>query len=339
MAIVTVFNRFGDKLAQLDGEVEEVSWRLNNAGRATMAVSREGLNEKFVRYYNRVLIQFDNGLRDWGGVITTPRQWRLEHVRLRFESAEYILARRKTSESRYFEREAAAVIFRKLIDEANQLFDTGIVFGELWTGGAVRTPAPYHYANLLDKIRDLATLTGNDFGIAPEIIGGRLRFKASWYERAGSSLEDVALIEGVNCGVRKFDEVGPITNMWAGVGEGPNWTVRPKSEQADAASRSRYGPLEDARVFSGVVNQETVAGNTAQLLADSREAAVVLELEVYDENPAPFGAYWLGDRVPVELYNYGFRGSSIGYSDIVRVLGVEYYPPTGRCRVVTDDRA
>lgn len=336
-----VFDRYGAAVGELDAHVDRVKWRLNKTGSAKVAVAKTDgkATRDFLRFGNRVLMQFDNGLPDWGGVIVPPRGWDVGKVELTVRGAAEVLDGRMTDSSRTFVTTPAGTIFRTLIEEANAVLDTGIDVGTVWAGGAERSPATYHYDRLLPKVRALATLTGNDFAIVPVLSGGVLRFEASWYERRGADRPNVALVEGHNVEVTRFQEVGPIVNHWAGFGEGATWGDKPKAEDSDLVSRGEYGLWQNGRAFTGVVYEETLEGNLAELLSESKAPRVRVGLWASDIAPARFRDYGVGDRVELRLHSYGFSGAGLGYEATVRVVEREFSPATNRCALVVEVEA
>jgi hypothetical protein len=209
----------------LEGTVGPVSWRLNRVGKATIAVGKSDpkATGTMLHLYNRVLIEFDNGLPDWGGVVIPPRKWYKEQIELTVLDGGERLHYRMTDHGRYFDSTVAGTIFQRLIKEANAIAETGIVIDSVWAGGAGRYK-DYHYDDLLNAIEILTEQTGYDFAIRPVFESGTLSWKASWYEERGEDRPNVVLIEGHNCTVIAFEEQGPVINRWAGVGEGSTWS-------------------------------------------------------------------------------------------------------------------
>lgn len=62
----------GTVLTELKPRLEKVSWVENDVGQMTFALAKTDpkLQERYLRFGNRVLVEFDNGLPPWGGVIT-----------------------------------------------------------------------------------------------------------------------------------------------------------------------------------------------------------------------------------------------------------------------------
>src|SRR4030042_6489085 len=90
VARVLVAERVGRILGGREPELGPVSWRLNDVGRLTMRLARADpkATEDNLRFGNRILVEFDNGLPNWGGIIDPPRHWDGLHIGARAYSAE-----------------------------------------------------------------------------------------------------------------------------------------------------------------------------------------------------------------------------------------------------------
>lgn len=339
MMRTTVHDRYGAAIGEFDAKPEKVSWRMNKVGVAPLEIARadEKATSELLKFNNRLLVQFDNGLPDWGGIIVPPRNWDKTKIKLTNRDGGEILNGRMTASTRGFTQVPAGTIYQTLIEEANAELDTGIDIGTIWTGGAVRSPATYHFDRLLPKIQALTKLTGNDFAIVPVVTSGTLRFRADWFQERGTDKSDVALIEGHNVEVTKFEEYGPIINHWAGFGEGSTWSEKPTSEARDLESQSLYGLLESARAFSGVTNQDTLDDNVAELLLQTRYVRVRINLQAINLAPALFADYDIGDRIGVRLHSYGFLGSALGYESTIRLVERTFHPSTGKCSLIVEN--
>lgn len=328
---VLIFRRSGPLLAEIEPEIASVSWRLNEVGQArfTLPWSDEKCTRGILQFGNLVLIQFGNGLPDWGGVIDTPRH--IEHgvVGVTAYSGEKLLSWRVTEQSRNFDESSPGTIFRKLIEDENAV-PTGITPGSVYSGGALRS-AEYHYQNLLSAVQELAALSGNDFAIAPVLGGGSLSFAGNWYERRGADRRTTAwLIGGENVQSSILDEQGEISNRVILAGEGTTWTSeRTVTVAENSASRNRYGYREYAEAQSGVGQALTLAANAAAILEDKREPYNRLTLSVLDTDPAGFAQYDVGDLVTVRLFT---SSAEWAFEEAVRVLAREFV--TGQpCRL------
>lgn len=334
-------DRAGVALAEAAGKVESVSWRLSNVGRLIFSLPRASAQaqEHLLRYGNRVLVQFANGLPDWAGVIDPPREWSGDgQIRVNAYSGEYLLGWRQTDRGRYFSNASPGAIFTALVQEAAALEPLGVSVGSV--AGATSTHSPdYHFANVLETIRDsvCGRLTGFEFDVTGALSAGRIVFQANLYARRGLDRPNVALIAGVNLGAdSRLVEQGPIINWWDLAGAGDGWGPdRLVSQVHDDTSWGRYGLRQDARLYPDVSEQSTLDSHAAVKLAESKAPHNRLDLTALNLAPGRFGDYDLGDAVRVQAPGLGFGG----YNRMVRVLSREYRPGDGTCRLVVQEWA
>ena len=335
-----VADRSGKIIADLAPEVGPVSERLNDIGVVKFSLARgdASATETNLRYGNRVLIQFDNGLPDWAGVIGPPQTWDGHRIQCSAYSGEHMLGFRQTDRGRYFSGASVGAIFAAVISEASDNEPLGIEIGSVWTGGELHSPE-YHYESLLAIIRDsiCGKLSTADFDVSGQEIAGKIVFTANLYQRKGISRANIALMEGHNISAAKLNEQGPIVNWIDLAGQGNGWgDDRLVSNVADATSRTVYGLRQASAVYSDVVLQGTLDAHAANLLAESKDPHRLIELEAVDVRdpgtdaalPGGFGSYGVGDSVRVILPSYGFGGTDV----MVRILAREY--SQGKCKLV-----
>lgn len=332
-ARLLVGDRFGRVLGEVTGDLGPVSWVLGGVGKLTFNMPMALATEQIYRYSNRVLVQFDNGLPAWGGIIDPPREWDGGLVTATAYSAEYLLGTRQTDKGRYFSGAGVGYIFRALIEETNAIEDTGISVGQVWGGGEAHYP-DYHLDGLLDNIIKTSLcgrLSTADWGITAQESGGVISFTANLWERRGSDKPGIALIEGKNLTHIKRTENGPIVNWFDAAGSGSDWgDARLIGHAENTASRSKYGLRQAAGVYSSVSIQATLDAHASNALSDGLSA---LELTAIDLEPGLFAQYDLGDSLRVQAPSFGFAG---GLDGMVRILGREYTPATGQCKLVVE---
>jgi hypothetical protein len=328
---VLVGDRSGRLVGELTPDMGPVSWKLNEVGQVRFGLARTDPKaiDDYLQFGNRLLVQYDNGLPDWGGIIDPPREWANGMVNCTAYSGEYLLGTRITDKGRYFRDATVGYIFESLIREATEI---GLEIGEVWDGGIGHSP-DYHFKDLLSIIRDSVckTLSAADFVVTPSIVAGKIVLTANLYERRGSDLAGVALIEGANITSARLIEQGTIANKWSVAGRGSSWgDDRITSYAEDADSIAEYGLREDSQVFVSVSLQQTLDEHAVNLLAESKDPHNMLELATIDAEPAGFEAYDVGDSVSVMLPSYGFSGTQ----GMVRVHAREYEARTGVCKLV-----
>jgi len=328
----------GRLLAELEVDIGPVSWRLNAIGRAefTIAQSDAKATEDYLGFGNRVLFQFENGLPDWGGMIDVPRTWNADGtITCTAYSGEYILGTRRTGKTKEFTGSTPGTIFQTLLADANGVEDTGIAAGTIWTGGSAFA-VTYHYDDLLQITQDLLIqrLADYDYCIVASKSGGSIVFTANFYQERGSTKAAAALIEGHNAVDVQLAEQGPIVNVWTAVGAGSTWgDERLTGTDSDSASIAAYGRREGHEAHSDLEEQAALTAISDTLVDQYKDPQSILTLSALDKAPALFADYDVGDTVRVWLHSYGFGG----YNHLVRVLGREYDPESGRCQLVVKE--
>ena len=108
-----VASRSGRILAELKANIRSISWRLNKVGKVEFEVSTldPKAAETNLRYGNRVLFEFENGLPNWGGVIEPPRTWDRGVIKVTALSGEQLFKFRTTDKGRYFTNASVGAIF------------------------------------------------------------------------------------------------------------------------------------------------------------------------------------------------------------------------------------
>jgi hypothetical protein len=331
-----VAGRNGRPVAELEPLIESVEWRLNNAGVLRYQVSQkdEKAIEDYFRFGNLVLVRFDNGLPDWGGVIDAPRDWADGSIRATAYSGERLLAYRQTNRGRYFSQATVGHIFTSVITEAAGVWPLRITVGEVWPGGSIHSPS-YHFRSLFDiaQVSIGQRLSPADFVVKPTIAAGEIRFVAELWQRRGEEKPGVALVEDVNLTRIRLKEQGPIVNSWAIVGEGTAWgDERPIAYVQNDASISEFGLREGRAIYADTVEMETLQATADNLLAESAWPRVMLELDALDAGPGLFAEYDVGDSVNLSLPSYGFGG----YGGMVRILARTFVPARGVCELVVE---
>lgn len=333
--LALVGDRSGRVMGELDAELVGVAWKLNDYGQARFGLPRRGgatATERLLRPGNRILIQFGNGLPDWGGVLDLPRKWQGGRIEPTAYSGERLLMDRITDRGRYFNNAPAGEIFRALLVEAAE---AGVEPGQIWLGGGMHGP-DYHLASLYNiYTRSLIDMEAADWDVTPGLAGGRIFFRANFYQRKGRDHgRRLALIEGVNLVEAGLQEQGPIVNEWQLAGAGTGWGAESRiyATAADAVSQAKYGLRQRGEVRVDVSVQATLDGLAASALAESKEIRAVAGPTALDRPPARWKEYGIGDRLWMELYEAGFGG--VGRE--VRVRAREFLPGRGVCAVVVE---
>lgn len=335
-ARVLVFNVSGTQRAEIEAELQEVVWRLGQTGRARLAVaySNPHATPGNLRSGNRLLIQFDNGLPDWGGVVDFPLSRRSDGIVATAYEGEHLLSWRVTERTRKFTDTVPGTIAQTLLETANADEVTGILAGTIYTGGTAQS-REYHYAELLASLRDLALEAGHDYVVIPMYAARQMDFDLHWYERRGVDRRDTVLLaEGHNVGAVMMDEQGPLYNRIIAVGSGQTWAERPVSIQNDTDSQLSYGLRELPTMHLDITSQTTLDAIAAALLAEYSEPRIRATLvDVTDTEPCGFEDYDVGDIVT--LHAFLARGDW-AYDGPVRLLARQWHPD-GRCTLEVEE--
>ncbi len=332
--IADVNNRILGEMACL---VHKVPWILNGIGEAKFSIARSDplATEEFLRFGNRMLLQFDNGLPNWGGVIDTPRDWPEGAIEFTAYGAEKLLFFRKTPRKQRFYQATVGAIYTALIQAANAIFPTGVRVGKVWYGGELHSPE-YNLAGLGDVFTNelIGKLVNGAWDVTAYEDAGQIIFEANLYQQKGALKPNVALLQDVNVSVKGFAEQGPIINKFHTPGEGDSWDEsRPIGAYEDTDSRKKYGLREGVEMLSDVSLQSTLDA-VARNRTDQTSAPVsVPDLRAANLAPALYSRYGLGDSPWLELPDYGFGG---GFAGFARLLAREFVPSDGVCDLVLE---
>lgn len=325
----------GRVLTEINPDIARVSWRWNGAGAVsfTMAPTDPKLSEAYFVAGHRVLLQFDNGLPDWGGVMTGAREWNGSSVSFEAVSGEWLLSARRTGRARYFTETQAGTILTELLQEAEAFYPTGLRPGAIWQGGAGHT-LEYHRKSLYSVVAEdlVGNLSAGAFDVTAALESGRIVFYVNLYERKGMDRPGVALVEGRNIAGVRYREIDEAINVWHMAGEGEGWedTSRVYATAMNSESVGRHGAREDSEVLSGVVEQAAI-----DTIADKRLAATawptrVLGLTVLNTSPGRYRDYGIGDAVTCRLASFGFNG----VNGLFEVRAREFFPDSNTADLV-----
>ncbi len=327
----------GDQLGRVEAEVQPelgpILWRYNDMGQVKLKFTiRDPLFRKeLIRFGGRVLLQFSNGLPDWGGVFDPPERWTADGViETTAYEAGHLLAFRRTAKRKRFVNVTAGAILTAIMDEAAATSETGILLGSVWQGGDLHR-VEYNYAPLLDVLRKsiCGELSEADWDVRPVYSNGHISFYLNLYEQRGTPKRNVCLIEGHNAEI-DYQRVGNITNQWYVAGSGSDWSSTRKVGFAyDPLSIGSYGLREGLRIESGVNVTARLNTQAQLLLNESKRPRIQLGSLCVDRQPAAFADYDTGDTIQVMSHSVGFSG------DVV-VMAREYDPRSNLCKNVIE---
>lgn len=334
---VLIGDRFGRVLGEIAPSVDTISWILNEIGSTRICLPRSDskATETYLRLGNRILIQADNGLPAWGGLLSLPRNWSKGRICTQCFTVENVFKTRVTGKNVSFYQYHVGEIFKILMRSEEGKDSIGIELGNTWMGGSFHYPR-YHYSTIWDILsNDLRQMERCDFKFTPYLDSGFIKFKAELFYEAGQDRSNqVALVEGRNVAAGlEFTEQGELINKFYAIGEGSTWgadrLVRTGRVQE---SITKYGLREASDIFPGTSYEYTLEMQARNALKMKSEPRQIFVLPVSNNEPGTYSSYRLGDRVKCELYSFGFQG----FNDTVRVLGRDYSPATGNCRLAVE---
>lgn len=320
---ISIFNYAGNKIAEIDAYFRR-TWKLNEFGEGEIELSIEDAkaNFQYLKYGNLIYAEHDK-LPAWGGVIYTPRDWKqFSTITVNCYSAEYLLKFRATPMVLKSEG-AAGQVFADLINNTYpKEYPLPVDVGDIWGGGDAHK-LTHNYQQTYEAIATLAENTGYEWDLTPVIEGGRLYFRANWYDAKGVT-RALRLIENINLELNSTPmvEQGEIANYLIGYGAGSTWSTKPISEAIDQSAVNEYG------LFAKVVGFEEgqkaqIKANTQAQLDYHKQPRITFDLNALDKGET-FSNIRVGDTLPIELYSCGFTNGELGYQGYGRVTGMTY---------------
>lgn len=325
----------GRVLTEIKPEITRVAWRWNAIGSLsfTMALTDPKLQPEYFVEGNRVLLQFDNGLPGWGGVLTGARDWTESAVTFEASSAEWVLTTRRTGRNRIFSDTPVGAILTRLVQEADVFYPTGLRLGNIWSGGLAHSP-DYHYKSLYDVVAEslVGNLSAGAFDVTPALEGGYIVFYVNLYERLGSDKPHVALVETRNVSAIRYREIDETINVWHMAGEGDSWSddARVYTTAINEESVGRHWMREDFETRSGVIYQTTLDETARKRLLETAWPTRVLGMTVLNAPPGRYEQYGIGDAVTCQLHSVGFEG----VNGLYEVRAREFFPADGTADLV-----
>ena len=325
-----VADNTGSVLTELKPRLEKVSWVTNGVGQMTfvMAKTDSKLQERYLRFGNRVLLQLDNGLPAWGGVITGGREWGEAEVAVEAWSGEALLGWRVTGRNRVFSEASLGSVLQAVLAEA--VAATGLELGTIFEGGAGYS-LEYHYDTLADVAAEVVKLGGGVVGVTAREESGRVVFTVNLHDRRGADRPEVALVEGANVVAARLRDEDTVVNLLYGATDGSGW--EDDSRLYGSAANEESGARHDVREGFLAVKVTEQAALEAALqagLAASQWPRRAVALQVTNREPGRFAEYDLGDGVTLVLPTYGFGGTK----GLFRVTGREFFPDEDVCDLV-----
>jgi hypothetical protein len=333
LARAVVFDRNGAAIAEIWPDLRSVAWRLNKVDVADLSLpyTRPGCRGAVIRSGNRLMLEFDNGLPNWGGVIDFPISRQDEGVSFRAYGGIQLLSWRRTGKNEVYSSKSPGYIAGQLVANANSPVPTGISVGFTYQGQDARCES-YHFDDVLAAVKTLAAESGEEWAVIPSLQDGRLVLTLCWYQLRGADLAGSVLLEhGRNVAWAQLDEQGPVYTRVIAIEAGNGWgDDRDAIPEEDAAARAQYGLREYAEIMTGVTDPDTLTANANAILSEYSLPRVAGTLLVRDCDPAGFRKYDVGDRVKARLFT---EWPEWYFDGVMRVVGREWLPSEGLCRL------
>ena len=325
----------GSVLTELKPRLEKVSWVMNEVGKLTfvMAKTDPKLQERYLRFGNRVLLQLDNGLPPWGGVITGGREWSESEVAVEAWSGEALLGWRVTGRNRVFSEASLGSVLQAVLADAEAVAATRLELGTVYEGGAGYS-LEYHYDTLADVVAEIVKLGGGVVDVTAREEAGRVVFTVNLYDRRGADKPGVALVEGANVVAARLRDEDTVVNLLYGATDGSGW--EDDSRLYGSATNEESVALHDVRegfLAVKVTEQAALEAALEAALGTRQWPRRAVALQVTNREPGRFAEYDLGDGVTLVLPTYGFGGTK----GLFRVAGREFFPDEDVCDLVVEE--
>jgi hypothetical protein len=335
-----LFDRTGAPTAQVQGLFPR-SWVLNGIGTCVMRLPltyfqsperpTAPLSQQHIRPGAYLLVEHDK-LPDWGGIIRWPQKTntQLGIVDITCYTAEYLLKMRASAGGDIFpyRRNPAGVIFKELIEEANEKEDMRIRPGTFNNSGPIFSPPGWHGRTLFDQLVALSTGVNGHWGFVPSQSpdDGHIIFTGHWWGTAGVVREQRRLMEGVNIQQRSgalYTEQDEVVNRVYVFGG--KKTLQGKRHFGFAESLESIGEygLVEARIEDDSFEDAELNRLASEYIEDRPRPRRLFQLDLVDVNDT-FSWVRLGDTFPLVLNRAAWTGRQLGFEGYVQVMSMTY---------------
>ena len=341
----------GAIIGELQGALDSVAWRVDGYGTAALLLAPETVEDApaLIEFGNRVLIEFDNGLPPWGGVIDPPLEMATGQARLQLYQAAYMLTWRLTPRAASYEALAAAAVIADLVAAAELGIDAGNTLPADEQDEPLSVSFTYEtVAAAVGKARELDPALHWYVEARPSTaraVSFRLRM---FRDALADHTQQAVLLHGHNLVETTTLNQGPIVNEtilaagdadlsvdYAGAGEGSlEGQGGDVNVVRNVASRQRYDLRQEFVTLADVTEDADPGRAYRAAAARSRMMAqprLRIQGTALNLEPALYRNYGIGSRVMVEM-----AGPSPLYK-AVTVIGMEFTPGAGTLSLVFDD--
>ena len=330
--VAYVADRRGVILGELQGALESVSWKADGYGTAAMILAPAAARvvAPLLEYGNRVLIEFDNGLPAWGGVIDPPREANTSQMRVQFYEAAYMLTWRVLERFVFggaTGRAATALV--NIVAAADVGIGTNYATaaaGPVYEGEYLQETA----LAMIDRVRGLDAAL--HWYVEPRPSSSRLvLFELVTYrETTRGGGDDVVLMAGHNFVQMSTLEQGQIANRVstsAAAGDTSEVYVATDSESVGRfGRRDLYFSTET--IAAG--EEEDAERQARERLAQTKTPTLRIQGTALNIEPGAYRRLRLGARARLESYAPPLAGS-------LSIVGMDFSPAAGTVSLVFDD--
>jgi len=326
----------GDRLGKVLGQirfplVEGLTWEMGEAGSGSFVLAASQVagfyTKPLLQAGNRVLVESDNGLPAWVGVLTGDQEWRDDGtVEFGMMGLAGVFGWRVTGAEQAFNGTLSDVV-----EYAAGLVD-GLTMGTVEAGGG-EVMMTYNYARMSDVLRQLLPVGDFMMGVTGSLAGGIIGGTLNVWRRGARVCDKALLVAGHNLGdVAYRVETGDLVNALYLAGEGTGWTeaTRVMAAVGDDGSMAMYGRREKALIVDGA-NMAMLGSLGTNLLGWLARPRRAVRATAVNRQPGLFGDYGVGDMVRVVLDGPGVDG-------YFELLGMEFRPESNTCDLVLEAR-
>ena len=277
---------------------------------------------------NLLLIENDDGLPDWIGVIDDPQYWTEGQIKVTAYTPDFLFKYRRGSGIATQPSGHIGSYLNVIRHYFNSCGGTQIAAGIHHNGPKVASEK-IDTAVLLDELKRLCTTYNFEYTFTPSRdANGRVIINMNWLEQQGHYKPDIC-IDDNNCQMVSDQVVynGPIINDCLAFGTSGTWDSKGNQTYVNQSSKNTYGP----RMITAQCSTPTNNSNEQAMLTETAKSAVkasavpsaTFRLSVTNNPPGTWQGIRLGDILPFHSVGYGWSSKGgTGLDCLIRVMGM-----------------
>lgn len=312
-------------------KVGAVSWEINSPGGGSFQIPVGMAQElgALLRQGNRVLLQFDNGLPGWAGIITGSAEWDAKSGMVTYMTvglAEVFSWRLTAPVMTYIGATVESVI-GELVASVD-----GMSMGEVDIAPGV-IEVTFNYMTLKRAIQQILPVDGNMMDVVGCLTGstitGVVNIRKRW--SAARMTAEAILVEGHNLGDVAYRVEDAIVNRLHLVGRGAGWepTTRPMVTVTDSDSEAMYGVREDVLFVDPISSAGILSRLGESIMARSAYPRTAVMGTAINRTPGAYGDYGIGSMIKV-------MAPSIGMAGDYELVAREFDPKLNLCTIALE---